>query len=504
MLQAGAAALSLEPPLGLPMVGFVRRYEHAQGYGSPLEATALVLDTESSRVALVGVDTMGIPRPEANQLCIRVAEAIGADPTGVILNWNHTHCAPPGSRTLAIRGLGGTPSEATTSQIANYIDFLHEKVVSVARLAAKRLEPAAIAWGVGRADIAVNRRERAPDGRIIIGWRPDGLVDTSVTVLQARRQDGSVIATAVNYGCHPITVGPDVLDYSADYPGPMRRAIRDWAGGHVVFLQGAGGNVIPRVAFAGHNDAEDFGRRLALEALHSVADRTSGKTTWTHSRDGSATPYSLYRPVTELGETKLEAKSAEVLFPLQPLPTMAEISALRESFETKYDDARSAGTGLGQLNVHLFHLNWALQTEAAIRDHTAKPQVTGPIHAIRIGDGAIVSGPGEIFTEIGLAVKERSPAIPTMYTGYTNDAISYFPTAASYAEGGYEPEFGNQSYGLPAAVAPDCERILVERAVELLNSLFPEREQYSGNGWTASGSLPSLPIEPAPEPPRWQ
>ena len=61
-----------------------------------------------------------------------------------------------------------------------------------------------------------------------------------------------------------------------------------------------------------------------------------------------------------------------------------------------------------------------------------------------------------------MAVKQRSPGRPTLYAGYTNGAVGYFPTAAAYPEGGYEPAYSNRSYGRPAPVAPECERMLVE------------------------------------------
>jgi len=53
----------------------------------------------------------------------------------------------------------------------------------------------------------------------ILGWNPDHLVDNQVTSLQFRRADESVVATAVNYGCHPVTNGYDMYVYSADFPG---------------------------------------------------------------------------------------------------------------------------------------------------------------------------------------------------------------------------------------------------------------------------------------------
>ncbi|HLN12550.1 MAG TPA: hypothetical protein VK587_05150, partial [bacterium] len=185
-LRAGAAALSIAPPLGLPMQGFIRRYRHAEGYGAPLEVTALALEAGGTRVLLCGVDTAAIQRPAVDALRARVAAAAGAAPEGVILNWNHTHCAPPGDRSFGDLGLGGgDPTDETLRALGAYLDTMYERIVEAAALASSRLEPAAVAWGLGAADLAVNRRERAPDGRVILGWRPDGLVDRSVTALQA-------------------------------------------------------------------------------------------------------------------------------------------------------------------------------------------------------------------------------------------------------------------------------------------------------------------------------
>jgi hypothetical protein len=118
--------------------------------------------------------------------------------------------------------------------------------------------------------------------------------------------------------------------------------------------------------------------------------------------------------------------------------------------------------------------------------------IDGPVHAVRVGDGVIVTGPGEVFTEIGMAVKERSPGRPTFYAGYTNGAIGYFPAASAYPEGGYEPVIANRSYGTPAPMAPACERLLVETGVRLAESLFPAAVPFSGESWTASGELPTL------------
>ena len=109
------------------------------------------------------------------------------------------------------------------------------------------------------------------------------------------------------------------------------------------------------------------------------------------------------------------------------------------------------------------------------------------MHAVRIGEGVIVTAPGETFTEIGMAVKERAPGRPTLFCGYTNGAIGYFPTPDAYPEGGYEPAYSNRSYGAPAPVVPESAAQIVEAGVRLAESLFPEREPWHGRRLDGDG-----------------
>ncbi|HLI15629.1 MAG TPA: hypothetical protein VKV23_06215 [Acidimicrobiales bacterium] len=495
-LYAGAARLALEPPLGLPMIGFVRQRLPATGYGAwPLETSAIALDADGRRVILCGVDVIGVGEPEVSDLIDRVVDATGADPAGVVLNWSHTHLAPPGSGWAG--ELLGEPDARREARVRSFADVLQDKVVSVCRLAFERLEPARVVWGLGEADLAVNRRERV-GGRTILGWNPDNLVDNHVGVLQARRPDDSAIATVVAYGCHPVTTGFDMSVYSADYPGPLRELVRRITGGECVFLQAAGGNVLPRVAFTDdEREAERMGRRLALEALHAVADRPSAPVRIVRQDDGSVTPISAYRRQEEAAEAPLLAATRRrVTFPLLPLPSLDEVAAQRQAADAELEAARASGDA-GRIKVAWYHAGWARKVERALRDGTAPRATEGWVNAVRIGDGLIATGPGEIFTEIGMAVKERAPGVPTLYLGYTNGIVSYFPTAAEYPYGGYEADYACRSYGLPAQVAPECEQILVETAVRAGEELFPDAIAWDATkGWHATGKLPELPAPP--------
>jgi hypothetical protein len=497
--RAGSASLPLEPPLGLPMMGFIRQKHGATGYGLPLEVGAIALERDDRRVILCGVDIVGIIHPEIERLIARVASATGAAPEGILLNWSHTHLAPAGGKLPG--EIQGDPGPEARASIDAFARVIQDKIVTVCTLAVERLEPAGVVWGQAEVDDAVNRRERTPDGfngGSILGWNPDAPIDRQVTTLQLRRPDESVIATLVGFGCHPVTTGFDMYVYSADFPGPLRRVVRSVTGAECVFFQGGGGNVLPKFAFTDSEaEAERMGVRLALAALDSVADRYATPVEIGPEVEASAVPISRYRRRSlEAVAPELGAASALVSIPLLPAPGLDEVVALREQYERDLDEAGASGDN-GRVKVAYYHAAWARKIEAGLRDGSTPTEVRAPVHAIRIGDGAIVTGPGETFTEYGIAIKQRSPAAPTLYAGYTNEIIGYLPTAAEYEFGGYEAGYGYKSAGLPSLFDPSVERICVEAGVRLVERLFPDAEPWDDAlGWTADGDAPLL--APAP------
>jgi hypothetical protein len=499
-MRAGCGRADIAPPLGLPMLGFVRSQAGATCHGLPLEVTTMVLEEGATRVVLCGIDTLGIAAPAVDELRARVAEATGAAPAGVLLNWNHTHRAPPAGRSLlAASGLLATDGD---ERLDAYESSLCESVVAATEQAAARLEPAGVAWGVGEIDVSVNRRESAPDGTIVHGWRLGGLLDRQVVSLQARRPDDTVIGTLVGFGCHTVSVGMDFPGYSSDFPGAMRPLVRQITGGECVYFQGAAANVLPQVSFVeNEEEAHRIGLRLAIEALHSVAERTAWPRRLVRSFDGSLIPMLLLRFETA-GDAHVPLKAVErsVSFPMQPFPSENELEQIAGEYGRAAERA-AGGAGDAELYGLLYHAKWAERTLARLRGAPVAQTIDGPVHAVRVGDGVIVTGPGEVFTEIGMAVKERSPGRPTLYAGYTNGAIGYFPTSSAYPEGGYEPVIANRSYGTPAPMAPACERLLVETGVRLAESLFPAAAPFGGESWAATGDLPTLAREWIQRPP---
>jgi hypothetical protein len=88
----------------------------------------------------------------------------------------------------------------------------------------------------------------------------------------------------------------------------------------------------------------------------------------------------------------------------------------------------------------------------------------GSVHAGRLGDVLFVGVPGELFVEIGLAIKKQSPAPYTYILYNTNAYLSYIPVPKAYEEGGYEPN--------ATLSGPESAAIVEEAAVRISRGLW--------------------------------
>jgi hypothetical protein len=79
------------------------------------------------------------------------------------------------------------------------------------------------------------------------------------------------------------------------------------------------------------------------------------------------------------------------------------------------------------------------ETLPAYLANDGRPLVRLPVRFVRLNDTVIWSAPVEMFSEISMDVRDRSPFTHTFYFGYANGWLGYLPTAKAFAEGGYEP-----------------------------------------------------------------
>lgn len=471
-LTAGVASANITPETPIDLVGYSRRWAPATEVRHPLTARALVFDDGDSKIAIVALDILSLRPAQATRIRELVATAIGTRPEAVMLNVSHTHAGPQ-AHTGGVK-IGGAQKSLSPAE-HRFIDSLPDAIVSVVTEAASRLEPARVDAGSGTVALGVNRRERTPDGRTILGWNPEGIWDREVGVLRVDRTDGTTLALVVNFACHPVVVGPEDPAINADFAGPLRRRIDTELSTTTLFLQGAGGNVLPLEGFHDHAGPEDaFGERLALEAIHVAADLEPHPTEVRKLEYGSVTPISLYRrhPVPDPPEQPLGFAGTDLDLPLKRLPTEEDVLAELEGYASALEEAAAEGLGKDRLNPLEYHVNWAEEALRQIRSGEASDSTPVFLQAFRIGDVAISAIPGEVFSEIALQIKEGSPAPTTLFAGYTNGVVSYLPTAAEFPYGGYECDYAHHSFGLVEQVAPESEALLVDTSLDLVNSLF--------------------------------
>ena len=86
------------------------------------------------------------------------------------------------------------------------------------------------------------------------------------------------------------------------------------------------------------------------------------------------------------------------------------------------------------------------------------------VQVFRVADDvAIVGLPGEVFVELGMAIKRASPFKHTIVIELCNDAPGYVPTLKAFGEGSYET--------VNSRVLPGGGEILVDEAIRLLREI---------------------------------
>jgi hypothetical protein len=89
------------------------------------------------------------------------------------------------------------------------------------------------------------------------------------------------------------------------------------------------------------------------------------------------------------------------------------------------------------------------------------------LHAIRLGDVAIATNDFELFTDFGIQIKARSPALQTFIIQLAGPG-SYIPSERAARGGGYSAIVESNEVG------PEGGQVLADRTVEELSGLWAE------------------------------
>ena len=432
--KAAVAKVDITPPPGLPMYGFFDRIQanrSATGTLDPLYARVLVLEAGEKRFALVTLDlgrTFG--EPLLKELRQQISAA--ANISFLMITASHTHSGP----NILDEYPGGNPPPWEKSAI--------EKIAGAVTQASQHLVPAKVGTGTGEVEIGYNRRQVRSNGTVTMLWTNPGKqptlpVDPTVLVMRIDDLEGEPLAIVVNYSCHPVVLGSDNLQYSADFVGVMAHRVEQAFGNRPIclFVQGADGDINPYYATTALKDGAVVRRDWTGEQLGDEAARVAKK----------IRPQAPTRPTIEFSDDVL------------PFHLRWEPRAFRQGLLAKY-------------GLKIFEDHADLLAHDPPPDHLDLHVTTLLLNK----EIAVVGLPGEPFVNFQMDWRARCPVQAAFLAGYSNGYFDYFPTIAASAEGGYGA--GDSNTYVEVGAGERMLRQALVRVYEMLGKLSaaPERE----------------------------
>jgi len=371
--KAGYAQKDVTPQVPMPMWGYSARKDRmSEGSLDPLMAKAIVIEAQSDRVALVGLD-MGRAPTTSMMEQIRAAIREKANVEHVLIVGSHTHHGPVLELTDR-EGFG----KGRFDPAVGYLKTLPEMISSTIIEAASRLQPARI--GITSADVPYNRNrhtKRNPPAR-----------DPLLAVIRFDDLDGKPIAILVNFAGHPVMTDGQILKFSADYPGYMMKHVEREMGAPCVFIQGASGDM--SVNPVNTSGPKGFGTQLGQECVR-LAQSIESTSPKRPSLKGRVDRFQF--------TTQIDLNNPAVLYAYG----QAFFPELIRNFAEDFKDGMHP-----ELNTILINR-----------------------------EIAIVGGSGEFFCNHAVRLRERSYVKHTLFFGYCNGYMNYFPTIEAISEGGY-------------------------------------------------------------------
>jgi len=354
--------------------------------------------------------------------------------------------------------------ETGVMQVEAYDRFFVERVAGAIEAAWKNRKPGSVTWGLSHAVIAQNRRAVYADGSARMYGstdKPDfrgleGYEDHDVGTLFFWNESGKMVAMAVNVACtsQEVEGGSNV---NADFWHPVREALRKQYGEDVCVLgwASAAGDASPHLMY--RKGAEERMRQLRkLTRLEELTRRIVNAVN------------DAYEAVKD--DRHANARLVHIIGNVQ-LPR-------RIVTEKEYLAARTARDGfVEKMNKDpatgprgaYSHAKWHGDVVRRFEEQKANPNPTFPVelHVLRIGDAVVCTNPFELFTDYGIQIKARSPAVQTFLIQLVgSDEGGYLPTEKAVRGGHYSAVVES---GL---VGPEGGQMLVDETVKRIRELF--------------------------------
>jgi hypothetical protein len=250
-VHVGVAEADITPQDLLYLGGFgIARI--ATAVHAPLKVRALVLGTGDQRVAIVGIDNLGLQRQDADW----IKGGIAGIPMGqVFLAASHTHAGPD------LIGMWGRYF-LTSGRDRDYLTQVRRSVAAAVAAATARAQPARLAHAIAR----------LPEEGLVRNANRRGVFDRDLHVVHATATaDGAPVGTLLHLACHPEVLSRHRTELSPDFVGALCDGWRARGLGQAVFVNGAlGAMVSPGVQERDGAGADAMGQALCALAARAL------------------------------------------------------------------------------------------------------------------------------------------------------------------------------------------------------------------------------------------
>lgn len=457
----------------------------------PLYAKTLVLDDGKTKAVIITMDVVLVKNEFVKETRARIQKQLKIDGDNVLINASHNHHE---NGQLAQDCMG--------------------KIVQSVKEAYGNMVPVKIGAGTGTEKrITMNRRLKLRSGREWTIRRgtpspPDESVigvaepfDPEIGILRIDKLNGKPLAVVYNFTGHPYSGVPN-RGATACFPGFASRTIENNLGNGAIalFLQGAGGDITPILYKDGNapRHSEKFGTLLGLSTLSALQKiQIQKKGSIKIIRESIQLPIRADIPerIDSLkarkemilayfkgigcgshgGGTKLNFKSflplyiKYMMFPQSP-SYYSYGYMQEENISTKDLEILDAinRRDIEKYLSNIYKMEELIKLEANLKfleEDIPQNPFTVEVMGMKIGEYVLVTFPGEIFSKVGLNIKDRSPYENTFVCGCTNGFITgdYAPTSDAYDGEAYEVSC--------TKLAPEWQKIYENKVMQILNKL---------------------------------
>ncbi len=418
-LSVGVAQSDITPPIGISSNPWGKSTTAiSTGVHRPLMAVALCISGQSDRfIVTLDLGWIGCHECDVVNFRGRVVKELGITLDDLLVNLSQTHKGPPMCVHEALR--------EGKEFVPDFIEKVISTVIELCKKARTEVAIADITWAYGKCDLGTVRDLPIGDTDFV-GYNPELTPDHTVAVGRITNLSGKHLATLVNYGCHPTSVGWDSSLISPDYIGRARELVEDSTGAPMLFLLGACGNVAPRRQYSGDVSVADRnGEMLGYSTLATLSRMLPPATELAFTEViKSGSNLAGWEPRAGAPNTTVVATRVDAVLKHKPL---LDESQMRELWTT--------------MTATEEFLESRIRKQFEMRIDYVMPGgvVHHPVWFWQLGDALVIAHCGEAYLEMARELRRRHPEVVILFLDMTNGpGYIYVPTRSAYERNAYQ------------------------------------------------------------------